>query len=264
MLKNPEQKIQHTLNAWRDWHSNKMLLLDDIKPITINIPGIPDQVNLVAPKDVKSRGLGTPLGRASFIHAVAHIEFNAINLAWDAVYRFRHMPSDYYRDWISVAADEARHFQMLQRRLQELGYAYGDFPAHNGLWEMAVKTADNIIARMALVPRVLEARGLDVTPGMIERLRTVGDTESALVLEQILREEVAHVAYGTHWYHWLCAQQGIEPNAHFLNLVAQHAPGSVRGPYNIKDRLDAGFTCIELEALSKIFKDSQEKFSETV
>jgi len=157
-------------------------------PKPIGPPGRPARPRLVAPRQVPHRGLGTVLGRAALVHAVAHIEFNAVNLAWDAVYRFRGMPVDYYRDWIGVAADEARHFRLLEARLAELGYRYGDFDAHDGLWEMAVKTANSCLERMALVPRVLEARGLDVTPGMIERLRGAGDPATVRILELILRD----------------------------------------------------------------------------
>ena len=142
---------------------------------TIEIPGRPDRPVLVDPGEVPRRRLGSTAGRAALVHAIAHIEFNAINLALDAAYRFRGMPRKYYSDWISVAVDEARHFRMLQSRLRQMGQEYGDSPAHNGLWEMAVKTADSCLVRMALVPRVLEARGLDVTPGMMERLRSAGD-----------------------------------------------------------------------------------------
>ena len=155
-------------------------------------PGRPSRPRLVQPRGLPQRGLASREGRAALVHAVAHIEFNAINLAWDAVARFRGLPFDYYRDWDGVAVDEARHFGWLAARLADLGHAYGDFDAHDGLWDMAVRTAESCLARMALVPRVLEARGLDVTPGMIVRLRKAGDEETARVLEAILAEEVAH------------------------------------------------------------------------
>ena len=161
----------------------------------------------MAPTAVPRRRLGSDEGRAALVHAIAHIEFNAINLALDAVCRFRDMPEQYYLDWISVAEDEARHFQLLHKRLGQLNRQYGDYPAHNGLWEMAEKTTDSCLVRMALVPRVLEARGLDVTPGMIERLRSVGDTKTIAALEVILAEEVRHVAIGTHWFNYCCKQE---------------------------------------------------------
>jgi len=212
-------------------------------------PGRPAKPELVLPRALKQRGLGSREGRAAFIHAIAHIEFNAINLAWDAVARFSDMPAQFYADWVQVAADEARHHSLLAARLAELGYAYGDFPAHNGLWEMAEATADDCLARMALVPRVLEARGLDVTPGMIERLNAVGDTTTAAVLALILREEVAHVAAGSRWFLWCCERTGCEPQATFRRLIAAHARGALRGPFNHPARLEAGFDAAELAAL---------------
>lgn len=221
-------------------------------PAPIGEPGRPDRPRLVMPRDVPQRGLGSVEGRAAFLHAIAHIEFNAINLAWDAVYRFRAMPEAYYADWVGVADDEARHFELLSVRLAELGFAYGDFDAHNGLWEMAVKTADSGLRRMALVPRVLEARGLDVTPGMIARLRGNGDEASAQILELILREEVAHVAAGSRWYHWHCAREGLAPGREFIRLVRETVRGGVRGPFNRQARLAAGFDENEIAQLESL------------
>lgn len=215
-------------------------------------PGRPERPLLVAPRELSQRKLNSVEGRAALIHAVAHIEFNAINLAWDAVYRFPGMPDDYYRDWASVAADEVRHFSLLQTRLEQLGYQYGDLPAHNGLWQAAVATEHDVMVRMALVPRVLEARGLDVTPGMIERLSRVGDPDTVAALELILREEVRHVAIGSHWFAYLCGQRRIEPRSTFLDLL-QHSAGALpRGPFNVSARLAAGFSPEELEALKNI------------
>ncbi len=216
------------------------------------MPGRPSKPALVHPRDLPKRGLGTQEGRAAFIHAIAHIEFNAIDLAWDAVYRFRGMPPDYYADWASVANDEARHFVMLRERLQRLGYDYGDFGAHNGLWEMAEKTAHDGLARMALVPRVLEARGLDVTPGMIVKLRSLGDEETVAILEIILREEVAHVAAGSRWFRWFCERAGVQPETRFRELLAEYARGVLHGPFNIEARSAAGFGDEELKALQQL------------
>ncbi len=218
--------------------------------LTESQPGRPALPDLVSPARVPRRRLGTPAGRAALVHAIAHIEFNAINLALDAVCRFRNMPEAYYTDWVSVAADEARHFCLLAVRLAELGSAYGDLPAHGGLWEMADCTADSCIARMALVPRVLEARGLDVTPGIIERLRQIGDTRTIAVLEVILREEVAHVAIGTRWFNFCCKREGKEPLPTFLELLQTRYSGTVRGPFNHEARLSAGFSPAEMEALT--------------
>ena len=172
----PEAKLALTAQAAADFAQGMFATLEDERePDPIRMPGRPPRPRLVHPRELPRRGFGSNEGRAAFIHAVAHIEFNAIDLAWDAVYRFRTFPADYYRDWVGVAADEARHFAMLRERLREFGHDYGDFDAHNGLWEMAEKTAHDALARMALVPRVLEARGLDVTPGMIDKLRALGD-----------------------------------------------------------------------------------------
>jgi uncharacterized ferritin-like protein (DUF455 family) len=247
----PDDKVARTAATASDFRDGKYALAGDTKePAAIRNPGRPGRPQLVAPRDVAHRGLGSIEGRAAFVHAIAHIEFNAINLAWDAVYRFRGMPREFYADWVGVAADEARHFTMLRERLQELGHDYGDFDAHNGLWEMAEKTAHSCRDRMALVPRVLEARGLDVTPGMIVRLRTVGDDATADILVVILREEVAHVAAGSRWFRWCCERDGVDPDAEFARLIALHARGAVRGPFNLDARQAAGFSAAELESLA--------------
>jgi uncharacterized ferritin-like protein (DUF455 family) len=208
-------------------------------------PGRPPQPQLVHPREVPTRGLGSVAGRAALAHAVAHIEFNAINLALDAACRFDGLPLQFYRDWISVAQDEARHFQLLEQRLQALGSRYGALTAHNGLWEAAEKTAHDVMVRMALVPRVLEARGLDVTPGMIGRLREVGDLDTVAVLEIILDEEMRHVAIGTHWFRYLCEQRGLSSTATFKVLLAEHNI-HLRPPLNLSARYAAGFVDAEL------------------
>ena len=218
-------------------------------PAPIRMPGRPAKPKLVHPRELPRRGFGSDEGRAAFIHAVAHIEFNAIDLAWDAVYRFRDMPRDYYADWVAVAHDEARHFSMLRTRLREFGHDYGDFDAHNGLWELAEKTAHDGLARMALVPRVLEARGLDVTPAMIVKLRALGDDATADILDIILREEVAHVAAGSRWYRWHCERAGVEPRTRFRELLREYASGVLHKPFNVEARLQAGFDIEELESL---------------
>ncbi|PNS09602.1 ferritin-like domain-containing protein [Solilutibacter silvestris] len=218
-------------------------------PEAIAMPGRPRTPKLVHPRELPRRGFGSTEGRAAFIHAVAHIEFNAIDLACDAIYRFRDMPADYYTDWAMVAADEARHFMMLRERLRAFGHDYGDFDAHNGLWEMAEKTAHDGLARMALVPRVLEARGLDVTPGMIVKLRALGDDATVGILEIILREEIAHVAAGSRWYRWHCERAGVEPRMRFRELLKAYASGVLRKPFNIEARAQAGFDPEELESL---------------
>ncbi len=247
-------KLQRTAALASAWRAGELDLDPAGAPpvVALPIPGRPDRPSLVPAREVPSRPLGSPSGRAALVHAVAHIEFNAINLAWDAVYRFRGLPRAYYDDWVGVADDEARHFRLLQGRLEELGLAYGDLPAHDGLWQSAVATAHDALARMALVPRVLEARGLDVTPGMIARLRAVGDGRTADLLDVILREEVAHVAAGSRWFRHLCEQSGRDPEGTFLMLVEQESRGAVRGPLNLPARAAAGFSREELDGLARL------------
>ena len=252
----PARKLALTHAAAAAFARGDLVLPEDAPaPSPMAAPGRPARPALVAARNLPQRGLGSEAGRAAFLHAVAHIEFNAVNLAWDAVHRFRGMPVAFYADWVQVADDEARHFSMLQARLIELGCRYGDYDAHNGLWEMAEQTADSCLRRMALVPRVLEARGLDVTPGMIARLRHGGDHASAGILEVILREEVAHVAAGTRWFHWCCRRDGLAPGREFIRLVREVARGSLRGPFNRAARAEAGFDdyeMAELEAMEPV------------
>jgi len=212
----------------------------------VSAPGRPARPPLVAPARVPRRGTGTTAGRAALLHAIAHIEFNAINLALDAVARFADLPEAYYRDWWQIAVEEAEHFSLLTGHLANLGHVYGDFPAHDGLWEAARKTADDCLARMALVPRVLEARGLDVTPGMRARFVAAGDLRAAGILEVILREEIGHVAIGNRWFHRLCAERGVDPAATFRALCARHGQSPPRPPFNVEARLAGGFTREEL------------------
>jgi uncharacterized ferritin-like protein (DUF455 family) len=216
------------------------------------LPGRPLQPALVPPMQVPHRSPFTPDGLAALLHAVAHIEFNAINLALDATWRFAGMPDAFYRDWLRVAAEEATHFGLLRHHLQSLGHDYGHFPAHDGLWEMCIKTQHDVTARMALVPRTLEARGLDATPPMQARLRKVGSPaalRAVEILDVILRDEIGHVAVGNRWYGWLCAQQGLEPLAHYRLLARQHAAPRLKPPFNEAARRSAGFSQPELDAL---------------
>lgn len=246
-------KIELTHQLRNDWQAGRLFPASDAgEPAPIGVPGRPDRPRLVAPRELVHRKLTTAEGRAALIHSIAHIEFNAINLALDAVYRFRGLPLDYYSDWLRVAEEEARHFEMLRARLQGLGHDYGDFPAHDGLWEMAVDTAHDHMIRMALVPRVLEARGLDVTPSMLERLRSVGDLETVAILERILEEEIGHVAIGSRWFQYACAQRGLEPEPTFLALLGHYMKGRLRGPFNVDARLVAGFSATEIKALEKL------------
>ena len=214
------------------------------------IPGRPALPRLVSPNDVPRRSPATPEGRAALLHAITHIEFNAINLALDAVWRFPGMPVRYYLDWLGVASEEALHFTLLREHLVSLGFDYGSFDAHDGLWAMTQRTAHDITARMALVPRTLEARGLDATPPMQARLRQAGDLRAAEILGVILRDEVGHVAIGNHWYRWLCARDGHDPVAHYAELARRHHAPRLHPPFNFEARRAAGFTEAELGLLA--------------
>ncbi|MEI8324745.1 MAG: ferritin-like domain-containing protein [Betaproteobacteria bacterium] len=218
------------------------------------VPGRPSRPELIAPALVPLRSPFTPQGLAALLHAICHIEFNAINLALDAVWRFAAMPEAFYRDWLRVAAEEARHFSLLREHLLQLGFDYGDFAAHDGLWEMCAKTKDDLIARMALVPRTLEARGLDATPLIQARLRKVGHAhalQAVAELDIILRDEVAHVAIGNHWYRWLCERDALDPLAHDAALAQRYHAPSLKPPFNLDARRAAGFSELELDALRR-------------
>lgn len=213
------------------------------------IPGRPARPALVSPLLVKHRAMNTVEGRAVLIHALAHIEFNAINLALDAIWRFPGMPRDYYADWLHVAAEESLHFSLLANHLLSLGFHYGEFSAHNSLWEMAEKTQDDILARIALVPRTLEARGLDASPPVRAKLAQAGDLAAAQILDIILRDEIGHVAVGNRWYGWLCAERGLDPIQTYARLALQYKAPALRGPFNLEARRAAGFSEAELAAL---------------
>ena len=231
--------------------------LDDVLPIDPalrfetpqGIPGRPLKPELVPPFKVKQRSAHTPQGHAALIHSLAHIEFNAINLALDIVWRFDGMPESFYCDWVKVARDEAYHFEMLRVHLESLGYDYGDFPAHDGLWEMAERTRDDLLARLALVPRTLEARGLDASPAIRNKLAAAGDMRGAAILDIILHDEIGHVAAGNDWYRKVCAQRGLEPVSYYDVLAAIYRAPRLRGPFNLAARKAAGFCDEELAAL---------------
>jgi len=216
---------------------------------TAELPGRPPLPQLVAPAQVKQRSMGTQEGRAALLHALAHIEFNAINLALDVIWRFAGMPEAFYRDWLQVAREEAYHFDLLRQRLAAMGHAYGDFPAHNGLWDMAQRTRADLLARLALVPRTLEARGLDASPAIRAKLAGAGDADSAAIVDIILADEIGHVAIGNHWYKHLCAQADKDPVACYAELAQRYEAPRLRGPFNLEARRAAGFDDAELAAL---------------
>ena len=231
-----------------------LIATSSILPEPTGVPGCPQRPELRSHLDVPKRSPFTAEGLAALLHAVAHIEFNAINLALDAIWRFSGMPRNYYTDWLTVAAEEAHHFSLLRAHLQSMGYDYGDFPAHTGLWDMTEKTKGDVLARMALVPRTLEARGLDATPPMQAKLRKVGSPHAlaaVAILDVILRDEIGHVAIGNHWYRYLCTQRGLDPVAHYAVLAKQYDAPRVKGPLNLDARRLAGFDEVELTRLTQ-------------
>jgi uncharacterized ferritin-like protein (DUF455 family) len=256
-LTDPQAKVDATHALQRDClnaaHACRVDPHETLNPPPgISPPGRPSRPELIPPMQVPHRSPFTADGLAALVHAIAHIEFNAINLALDATWRFAGMPDAFYRDWLRVADEEATHFGLLREHLRSLGHDYGDFPAHDGLWEMCVKTQDDVTARMALVPRTLEARGLDATPLIQARLRKVGTpaAQRAIdILDIILRDEIGHVAVGNRWYGWLCAQQGLDPLAHYKRLARQHAAPRLKPPFNVEARRAAGFSPTELDFL---------------
>lgn len=248
--RDPLDKARAATALHEDWLQQAVGLdADRILDEPPGLPGRPERPVLVAPRDLPARSPNTPMGHAALIHSVAHIEFNAINLALDAVWRFEGLPRAFYGDWLKVAREEALHFTLLSEHLATLGHAYGDFEAHDGLWLMTARTRHDVLARMALVPRLLEARGLDATPPMQARLRRVGDQRAVDILSIILRDEVGHVAIGNHWFRNLCAQRGLEPLSHFRALARAHGAPRLKPPFNLEARQRAGFDEQELAAL---------------
>ncbi len=259
MCDDPDAKLVLTGEVAQAWRAGRLVAGGGGPVHPVPVPGRPLRPVLVPPARVPRRQLGTARGRAALIHALAHIEFNAINLAWDAVYRFRGMPAGFYDDWVRVADEEALHFRLLRERLRQLDHDYGDFDAHNGLWEMACKTAHDVLVRMALVPRVLEARGLDVTPGMMKKLRHCGDQATVDILEIILRDEIGHVAIGTTWYRYCCEQRGLDPEDTFDALIDEYMQGHIREPFHEQARKAAGFSDAEMDRLKRHARGNGEK-----
>lgn len=245
----PTDKLAKVAQLQQDHAAGILPMQSDTPVQELLEPGRPTRPVLVSPLDVPRRKVGHREGRAAMIHAIAHIEFNAVNLALDAAYRFRQFPPEYYADWLRVAAEEAQHFQLLNTHLRSLGFEYGDFPAHDGLWDMAQKTAHDPLVRMALVPRLLEARGLDATPAIQAKLRSQGDTRAVAILDIILRDEIDHVAIGNRWYAHCCRARNVDPVLQFQQLLQAYDAPRYRGDLNWPARLAAGFTPAELELL---------------
>jgi len=226
-----------TVDAQADW------------PDPGDLPGRPSRLVLVPPAQLARRSPFTREGRQALLHALAHIEFNAINLALDAVWRFAGLPEAYYRDWLRVAAEEAHHFSLLCEHLAALDCRYADLPGHDGLWTMVAKTRGDVLARMALVPRTLEARGLDATPPLQAKFAKAGDARAVEILDVILRDEVGHVRIGNHWYRHLCRERGLDPVALYPELVERFEAPKLRPPFNLEARGAAGFSDEELAYL---------------
>lgn len=246
----PARKVSLTQTLCADWQRGQVDVCTNEARVGVTDPGRPTKPTLVTPAQVPRRRLGTRTGHAAMLHAITHIEFNAINLALDAAHRYAGMPTDYYADWLRVANEESSHFALLSEHLATLGYAYGDFDAHAGLWEMAQKTAHDPLHRMALVPRVLEARGLDATPAIAQKLQQIGDTRGVEILAVIARDEIGHVAVGSHWFAYLCTQRGLDPAVTFRTLLHQYAIPLPRLPINREARLQGGFSELELDWLA--------------
>jgi uncharacterized ferritin-like protein (DUF455 family) len=235
--------------AWQKLQAGELSLESNQPVDSISLTKFPAQPQLLPPRDMPRRRLNAPNGVAAMFHALAHIEFIAIYLAWDILYRFRGLPEQFYRDWLKVADEEAQHFALIRSHLRSFGMDYGDFPAHQGLWEHAEDTVDNLLARLAIVPRCMEARGLDVTPAMIEKFQTRNDATSVAILTRILTDEVGHVAIGSYWFKWLCQQQRVEPEQKYRDLLQQFYKGKPKGPFNKEMRIIAGFSTAELDWL---------------
>lgn len=214
--------------------------------------GRPNKPELIEPKNLPRRNINTLAGKAAMIHSFAHIEFNAINLAWDLMYRFRNMPKEFYYDWANVALEETKHFTLLRNRLNSIDYDYGDFSAHNGLWRIAEETSHDILLRLAVVPRIMEARGLDVTPDLINRFKEIKDKETVSILQIILEEEIGHVSIGTKWYHFICDKNRVDPEDTFEKIVDKYLPSSKVKHINFEARLKAGFSNSELDYIVNI------------
>ena len=246
-------KCELTTQLHHAWQQGELNYSPQSKILPIDDPGRPQKPELVDPRKLERRSVATESGRICLLHAFAHIEFNAINIALDAAYRFREMPRQFVSDWLLIASEEARHFQLLSQELKQRESYYGAHLAHRGLWDMVCKTRANVLHRMALVPRVMEARGLDVTPGMIAKFKQIDDQVAVEILEIIYRDEIGHVRIGNHWYHRLCEQQGLDADETFRELIKLYMGGKLRGPFNWPARIEAGFQAAELSALEQGF-----------
>jgi len=251
VITDPKTKVDRVKQLFSDYHQQSITLdvSSTLNSEDLALPGRPQKPELVPPLTVPKRRMDTVDGRLSLLHSLAHIEFNAMNLALDAIWRFSDMPAQYYEDWLKVAKEEAYHFSLIETHLQSVGVAYGDFPAHNSLWEMVERTSDAVIARMALVPRTMEARGLDAVPAIRDRFKQIKDAKVVEILEVILRDEVGHVLIGNQWFNFLCTKEGLSPIKVYKELARAYRAPVLRGPFNLEARRQAGFTVEELSLL---------------
>ncbi len=249
-----QSKVEQLQCLFADYHQQRSHLdvTREFLAQHLTLPGRPQKPELVPPLQVPKRKMDTIEGRASLLHSLAHIEFNAMNLALDAIWRFPNMPTQYYEDWLKVAKEEAYHFSLINNHLCSYNFRYGDFPAHNSLWEMVERTSDAVIARMALVPRTMEARGLDAVPAIRDRFKQVKDTKAVEILEIILHDEIGHVLIGNRWFNFLCANDNLSPITAYRDLARQYRAPTLRGPFNIDARERAGFTQEELSLLGVV------------
>ena len=245
-----DEKLALTHQAWQLMASGQLNMQSNRPVLPISHVQFPGKPSLLPPRLMPNRKINAPGGVAALFHAIAHIEFVAIYLAWDILYRFRGLPNQFYQDWLRIADEEAQHFELIRSHLKNLGLDYGDLPAHSGLWDHAKDTADDLLARLALVPRCMEARGLDVTPGMIAKFEQLGDQASVALLTRILTDEIGHVERGSYWFNNICQQRGFEPQAKYRQLLKQYYQGGKpKGPFNREMRIIAGFSNAELDWL---------------
>jgi uncharacterized ferritin-like protein (DUF455 family) len=251
---NVQSKVGQLANLFDQYQAERISLnlTSKLDSQDLQLPGRPTKPELVAPKFVPKRKMDTVEGRAILWHSLAHIEFNAMNLALDAIWRFPNMPKAYYEDWLRVAKEESYHFSLINAHLQSFGFKYGDFPAHNSLWEMVERTTDSVIARMALVPRTMEARGLDAVPEIRDRFKQIKDDRAVAILEIILHDEIGHVLVGNRWFNFLCANGNLSPITTYRELAEKYRAPTLRGPFNFDAREQAGFTSEELELLESL------------
>ena len=244
-------KVSRVFQLFDEYHKQ----LVDMNPAALlnsqdlALPGRPQRPELIPPLQVPKRKMDSVEGRVALLHSLAHIEFNAINLALDAIWRFPNMPQQYYEDWLRVTKEEAYHFTLVNEYIQSFGFSYGDFSAHNSLWEMVERTQDSVIARMALVPRTMEARGLDAVPMIRDRFKQIKELGAVDILETILRDEIGHVAIGNHWFNFLCEKDNLSPITAYRDLAKKYSAPKLRGPFNFEARKQAGFTAEELSLL---------------